>query len=405
MIVEKPSSAPPSLAATSSSVALITSATSPTTASTLDTRTSSDPIADYMRDVARSNAVTIAATSAAVTSVLCGFPFDSIKTRMQAFRFPSTMDCIRTTLNNEGIAGFFRGCIPIIASISVLRSLSFSMYNGGKQEVKTWLPEDTTPLTSLVISSSLSGAFAGSVIATLNAPIDFIKLQRQLERMISTKHVVAEVVEEAVASASPTAAAGLGEGASVAAAAAAAEQRIERQRAEHGSVRRPPGTVPNATSTLITTRPPPDMSTLDWAKRIVHLKGPTGLYAGYSMHLLRDAIGTAMYFCGYETAKYLLTREGRDPGPLIYMTAGGLAGTLSWLVLFPIDITKSVLQREALNPSPKYNTPAEFVRIRWAKRGLRGFYTGIGPQLIRSFPVHSINFLVYEHVLKLCKGA
>ncbi|TPX64235.1 hypothetical protein SpCBS45565_g06053 [Spizellomyces sp. 'palustris'] len=312
---------------------------------------------DHLTSLARNNAVTIAATCAAVTSVVCGFPFDSIKTRMQAFRFPSTLACVKTTYNNEGIAGFFRGVVPVAASISVLRSLSFSLYNSGKREVLALLPDDTSPLSALMVSSSASGAFAGSVVATLNAPIDFIKLQKQLERIVATSkpHLSTEMVEEAVAS-SPTAAAGLGEGASAAAAAAAAQAAEASRETSRGPTPHSSHSTSTAATPSVSRSPPiprtgvpmavvptaakefKTMSTLEWAKRIVELKGPTGLYAGYSMHLLRDAIGTAMYFCGYETCKYLLTSEGHQAGPLTHMMAGGLAGSLSWIVLFPIDM-------------------------------------------------------------------
>lgn len=127
------------------------------------------------------------------------------------------------------------------------------------------------------------------------------------------------MVEEAVAS-SPTAAAGLGEGASAAAAAAAAQtaetrgsRDLIRAGSSHGSghasatshsTPRPPAAgMPVGTVATAAIKEVKTMSTIEWAKRIIELKGPTGLYSGYSIHLLRDAIGTAMYFSGYETCK------------------------------------------------------------------------------------------------------
>ncbi|KAI9094332.1 mitochondrial carrier domain-containing protein [Phlyctochytrium arcticum] len=373
-----------------------------------------------LTSLANSNAVTIAATCAAITSVVCGYPFDSIKTRMQVFRFSSTLDCVRSTYTNEGIAGFYRGVVPVVASISVLRSLSFSLYNSGKQQVSAMLPADSDPLSKLIISSSVSGAIAGSVIATLNAPIDFIKLQKQLERMVATNDVklAAHLMEEAVHS-TPAAAASLGEGAgamasatanAVRAASTVAESAAETSKSVSSVKKIPPLPVNFALtpdSSRSATAPetvPKSRSSWQWARYIVKVKGPSGLYSGYSMHLLRDAIGTSMYFCGYETCKYLLTPTGSEAGPLLHMLSGGMAGSLSWIVLFPIDITKSVLQREALNGTPKYDTALQFVKSRWSKRGLRGFYSGIGPQLLRSFPVHSINFLIYEAVVKWCRN-
>ncbi|KAH6560800.1 hypothetical protein BASA60_000523 [Batrachochytrium salamandrivorans] len=86
------------------------------------------------------------------------------------------------------------------------------------------------------------------------------------------------------------------------------------------------------------------------------------------------------------------------------MIGGGIAGTLSWIVAFPIDVVKSVIQQDAFTAKPKYRGAWEFVRLRFAQQGLAGFYQGIGPQLIRSFPIHSINFLVYENMLQLCRN-
>ncbi|KAI8820456.1 mitochondrial carrier domain-containing protein [Fimicolochytrium jonesii] len=368
---------------------------------------------EHFASLVRQHAVTISATSAAITCVFIGFPFDSIKTRMQAFRYPSTIACVRQTYNAEGIAGFFRGVVPVATSVAVLRSISFSLYNSGKSEIKGFLPSGMDPLTAIMIQSSLSGSFSGMVLATLNAPIEFIKVQKQLERLSFTPSNAAatKIAEEAIKSV-PTAAAGLGEGATTVDPKSVAEST---RRPSHGSSHGSSSTQPPKTSsTPIISRPSPPStpasspqttkSTAQWAKHIVVLKGPQGLYSGFPMHLLRDALGTGMYFCGYETVKHLMTPTGATAGPLTHMLAGGLAGTCSWVVLFPIDITKSVIQREALHDQPKYKSSLHFIRARWAKQGIRGFYVGIGPQLLRSFPVHSINFLVYEQMLAWCRG-
>jgi solute carrier family 25 (mitochondrial carnitine/acylcarnitine transporter), member 20/29 len=37
----------------------------------------------------------------------------------------------------------------------------------------------------------------------------------------------------------------------------------------------------------------------------------------------------------------------------------------------------------------------------YAKYGVAGFYSGLRPTLLRAFPIHSVNFLVYEWVLRL----
>ncbi len=146
----------------------------------------------------------------------------------------------------------------------------------------------------------------------------------------------------------------------------------------------------------------PSRSATQMALDIIKTRGFRTLYLGAHLHILRDGFGTAMYFAGYELMKHSLTRPGETSGPLIHILAGGTAGTSCWLVLFPIDLVKSVIQREALKESPKYKNAREFIKSAWMRGGIRRFYAGIGPQLVRSFPVHALNFLVYEHVLNLC---
>ncbi|KAJ3307611.1 hypothetical protein HDU76_004493 [Blyttiomyces sp. JEL0837] len=150
--------------------------------------------------------------------------------------------------------------------------------------------------------------------------------------------------------------------------------------------------------------PPKPLSAIEWSKKIVAIKGPLGLYSGYRYHLIRDFTGTGLYFLGYESLKVFFTRPGEVPGPLIHMLAGGVSGTMSWVVLYPIDLVKSVMQKGALDKTPKYTSAITFIKKRYSKGGIGGFYHGIGAQLTRSFPVHALNFLVYEQVLKWCRG-
>lgn len=72
--------------------------------------------------------------------------------------------------------------------------------------------------------------------------------------------------------------------------------------------------------------------TLATARQLVKNRGLMGLYSGFGYHLLRDSIGTGVYFITYETAKQLLANaRGEKPAnthavPL----AGGVCGLVSW---------------------------------------------------------------------------
>jgi len=68
------------------------------------------------------------------------------------------------------------------------------------------------------------------------------------------------------------------------------------------------------------------------ARQLVRNLGVRGLYSGFGYHLLRDSIGTGVYFITYETAKQLLS-NARGEGPAnthAVALAGGACGLVSW---------------------------------------------------------------------------
>jgi hypothetical protein len=119
---------------------------------------------------------------------------------------------------------------------------------------------------------------------------------------------------------------------------------------------------------------------------------------------VRDAVGTGVYFGGYETTKYLLSElQNKSAGPGIQFLAGGICGIMCWLVVFPLDLVKSLIQKETLQTKPKYGNTRNCVQDIYKRGGLAGFYRGITVTLIRAFPIHSLNFLVYEQTLLLVR--
>ncbi|KAI9257422.1 mitochondrial carrier protein-domain-containing protein [Sporodiniella umbellata] len=57
------------------------------------------------------NKTVIAASSAAIVGVISGYPFDSVKTRLQTQHYNSITACVKQTYKEEGVRGFFRGII------------------------------------------------------------------------------------------------------------------------------------------------------------------------------------------------------------------------------------------------------------------------------------------------------
>jgi len=72
--------------------------------------------------------------------------------------------------------------------------------------------------------------------------------------------------------------------------------------------------------------------TLATARQLVKHRGLLGLYSGFSYHLLRDTIGTGVYFMTYESVKQILANaRGENPAsPEAVVLAGGACGLVSW---------------------------------------------------------------------------
>jgi hypothetical protein len=123
----------------------------------------------------------------------------------------------------------------------------------------------------------------------------------------------------------------------------------------------------------------------------------------FFLYIVRDTIGTGVYFGGYETTKYVLSGGNKSStgSPATQFLAGGICGIMCWIVVFPLDLVKTLIQKEILQPHP--TNARECIKNIYMKNGVAGFYRGIAVTLIRAFPIHSLNFLVYEQTLLLVR--
>jgi Mitochondrial carrier protein len=116
----------------------------------------------------RQHRITLAASCASFCSVATGYPFDSIKTRMQANNYPSIGTCLRETYKVEGLMGFYRGIGPLLFSVTILRSAAFNIYTGTKSliseaSVNGSIPNGILlPFQSTTGQSILAGSLTGS---------------------------------------------------------------------------------------------------------------------------------------------------------------------------------------------------------------------------------------------------
>ena len=79
---------------------------------------------------------------------------------------------------------------------------------------------------------------------------------------------------------------------------------------------------------------------------------------------------------------------------------GGLAGEALWLSSYPFDVVKSKMQTDGFGAEKKYKTMRDCVAATWRADGMRGFWRGVGPTLIRAMPVSAGTFTVVEMTMR-----
>ncbi|PHH81367.1 hypothetical protein CDD82_937 [Ophiocordyceps australis] len=300
----------------------------------------------------------IAAGSSTVISTLVCFPLDSIKTRMQTnTNYHGVIDCVKQTYRSEKLAGFFRGSAAPMASITVVRTVSFSVYQRARDfysgcikqrfgfDVQQHLDRPGKyPNLYTIACFGAAGASAGSAISVVACPFELSKLSAQ----------VSDLLEERAG-------------------------KCEKARTVAMSYR--------------------NKGTFRLMENIVRHRGFLGLYTGFRLHLLRDTLGTAIYFMVYESGKQLgTTLSGENPhsSKVSVVVAGGLCGMVSWALTYPIDSAKSIYQRNALLRSrgEKVQPPP---KIDFFKRQM---YRGLGVSMSRSCALNALFFPIFEFMKK-----
>lgn len=138
---------------------------------------------------------------------------------------------------------------------------------------------------------------------------------------------------------------------------------------------------------------------VDCAKKLYQQGGIRSVYKGTVATLLRDMPASGVYFATYEWLKKVVA-DPNNPGslsPLRTIFAGGMAGIFNWCVALPVDVGKSRYQTA---PEGKYKNLMEVYKELIQKDGVRAFYKGATPVILRAFPANAACFLGYELAIK-----
>ncbi len=130
-----------------------------------------------------------------------------------------------------------------------------------------------------------------------------------------------------------------------------------------------------------------------------------GLYAGTGVTLWREAQAYGVWFLTFEWLMNAdAARNGIDRKQVpAYKVAfyGGLAGEALWLASYPFDVVKSKMQTDALALADRrYASMRDCFAQTWRAEGLRGFWRGLAPTLLRAMPVSAGTFAVVEATMR-----
>ena len=82
------------------------------------------------------------------------------------------------------------------------------------------------------------------------------------------------------------------------------------------------------------------------------------------------------------------------------LLAGGMAGSYSWLWIYPIDYVKTVMQFQDLG-NLRYKNMWECYSHQYRIYGFRSFIKGLGITMLRSFPVNAVAFFSFEYLMRV----
>ncbi|KAJ2450151.1 hypothetical protein GGF42_004564 [Coemansia sp. RSA 2424] len=235
----------------------------------------------------------------------------------------------------EGVKGWYAGLGPSLAGIIPARAIQFFTYGNGKRILAQWNDGRETPLVQL----SAAG-FAAIVTTTATSPIWMVKTRMQILR----------------------------------------------------------GKYTNSLTCL---------------RSIIEKEGIWGLYKGTSASYL-GASESAIQWMIYERLKYIMSlrklrsessgaarRHGKTLSDWFdYFGAAASAKLLASLVSYPHEVLRTRLRQPPdANGVVKYRGLIHSSKTIYLEEGVRGFYGGLTPHLLRTVPNAAIMFLSYELVL------
>ncbi|KAH0439443.1 mitochondrial carrier protein [Colletotrichum camelliae] len=278
-----------------------------------------------------------AGAAGGIAQVILGQPFDIVKVRLQTSTTSTTAVNAATQIyKNEGPLAFYKGTLTPLLGIGACVSIQFGAFHQARRYFEA---ANSAKVGSPALSYGqyyASGAFAGVANSVISGPIEHVRIRLQTQ-----PHGAARLYSGPV--------------------------DCVRKLSSHGGV----------------------------------LKG---LYRGEAVTIWREAQAYGVWFLAFEwmmNADAARNKVDRKDIPS-YKVAwyGGLAGEALWLGSYPFDVIKSKMQTDGFGAEQRYKTMRDCFAQTYRGEGLRGFWRGIVPTLLRAMPVSAGTFAVVEMTMR-----
>lgn len=137
---------------------------------------------------------------------------------------------------------------------------------------------------------------------------------------------------------------------------------------------------------------PPYKNVGECVRASIKLNGIRGPYQGLSGAMARNLPAGAIYFGVFENTKnYFASRnESGAATDLQIMAAGGFGGFCYWSLFYPVDVIKSAMMTDNIDPAKRqykgfFDAGSQLIK----QGGVRRLYAGLVPCLLRSSPANA----------------
>ncbi|KAF2457378.1 mitochondrial carrier domain-containing protein [Lineolata rhizophorae] len=146
-----------------------------------------------------------------------------------------------------------------------------------------------------------------------------------------------------------------------------------------------------------------------WGLMFSMYKNEGGFFALYR-GILPTVAGVAPYvglnFMVYETMRRIVTPEGQqNPGTLGKLGAGAVSGAVAQTFTYPFDVLRRRFQINTMSGMGyKYTSISGAIAQIWTQEGVKGFYKGIAPNLLKVAPSMAASWASFELTRDLLTG-